>query len=492
MPSAIRQAVILCAGLGTRLRPITDNIPKVMVPIAGKPLLEWHIEEFKKHGVKEFFINLHYLPDVVTNYFGDGSRWGVKITYNIEEKMLGTAGGVKSFEKDLDEEFFVMYGDMFSLIDYSKMADTFRTKPADALGMMILGENDHPLDSDLAEINNESKFLKIHTKPHKKLPEKWKSMDAGFILRKKILKYIPDGVPYQIDHQLLPDIVSRGEKFYGYETTDYLLDIGTIERYEKVEEYVGKFRGSRVKMGAISIKQVIILCAGLGTRLRPLTDNIPKVMVPVAGKPLLEWHIEQFKKYGVMEFLLNLHYLPEVIKKYIGDGSKWGVKVSYSIGSLGTAGEMKRFEKDLDSEFFLIYGDMFSEIEYSKMASAFKAKPKDALGMMVVGENDHPLDSDLAEMGGESRFIKIHTKPHKELPHEWKSLDAVYIFRKKILDYIPGDVSYQIDHQLLPDIVSRGEKFYGYETTDYLLDIGTIERYEKVEEYIKKNSHAKS
>src|SRR3989338_9189883 len=73
--SSIKQAVILCAGLGTRLKPYTDTMPKAMLPVLGKPMLQWHVEQFKKHGVTEFFINLHYLPDVIKNYFGDGGAY---------------------------------------------------------------------------------------------------------------------------------------------------------------------------------------------------------------------------------------------------------------------------------------------------------------------------------------------------------------------------------------------------------------------------------
>jgi NDP-sugar pyrophosphorylase family protein len=101
----ITQAVILSAGIGTRLRPLTDNLPKVMAPIGGKPLLERHFEQFKKYGIKEFFINLHYLPEKITDYFGDGSKWGIKIVYKHEPEILGTAGGVKNFEGVLKNNF---------------------------------------------------------------------------------------------------------------------------------------------------------------------------------------------------------------------------------------------------------------------------------------------------------------------------------------------------------------------------------------------------
>lgn len=234
----IKQAVILSAGLGTRLRPLTDGVPKVMIPVAGKPLLEWHIEQFKKHGVGEFFINLHYLPDVIKNYFGDGSRWGVKIEYVLEEPDIrGTAGGVKNFDGKLRGDFFVVYGDIYSEVDYGAMAGAFAAHP-DAIGMELVGETDHPEDSDLVEVNNELRFVKIYQKPHATLPRRYKSMRGIYIFNQKILQYIPPKTYYEIDHQLLPDIIVKGEKFYGYETSNYLYDIGTPERYRTVEEYV--------------------------------------------------------------------------------------------------------------------------------------------------------------------------------------------------------------------------------------------------------------
>ncbi len=236
----IHQAVILSAGLGTRLRPLTDNIPKVMVPFAGKPLLEHHILQLKKHGVLEFLINVHYLPTVITDYFRDGSKWGVKIIYHVEGKILGTAGGVKGFERQLGETFFVLYGDMFSVVDYSKMGEAFQKKPADALGMMIVGKNDHPADSDVAEVDESLKFLKIYPKPHAypALPENFRTMDALFVFRKKILDYIPAGKQSDLDREVLPKALAAGEELYGYECADFLQDIGTMERYRKVEDYL--------------------------------------------------------------------------------------------------------------------------------------------------------------------------------------------------------------------------------------------------------------
>lgn len=235
----ITQAVILSAGFGTRLAPITGGkIPKVMMPFAGRPLLEWHIEQFKKHRINEFFINLHYLPEAITAYFGDGSKWRAKITYAREEpEILGTAGGVKNFDRLLGERFFVIYGDVFSLMDYATMAERFSEKE-DAIGMELVGATDHPYDSDLVQLDDELRFLKIHPKPHKTLPPNYKSMRGVFIFTNRILQYIPPMQYYEIDHQLLPDVLRRGETFYGYECNDFVKDIGTPDRYKAVNRWL--------------------------------------------------------------------------------------------------------------------------------------------------------------------------------------------------------------------------------------------------------------
>ena len=237
----IKQAIILSAGLGTRLRPLTANIPKGMIPFSGKPLLQWHIEQFKKHGVEEFFVNLHYLPNVFTDYFGDGSKFGVKINYFLEEpEILGTAGGMKDFSDKLRGDFFLIYGDVFSLLDYTKMAQSFFEKTDNPIGMTIVGFNNHPHDSDLVLVDENLKFIKIYPKPNKELPSNWRAMRTTFIFNERILKYIPENKYYEIDHNLLPDILEKGEKFYGYETTDYLKDIGTPERNAEVQKYISE------------------------------------------------------------------------------------------------------------------------------------------------------------------------------------------------------------------------------------------------------------
>ncbi len=233
----VTQAVIAAGGLGTRLRPLTDTIPKVMVPILGKPLLEHHIEQFKKHGVKEFFFTLHYLPQVIIDYFGDGTKWGVKVNYFIEKKLLGTAGGIKKFKDKLDESFFYTLGDIFSLVDYSNVSRVFSEKP-DAIGMQRIGKTEKFENIDLVEVNDEKLFLKIHPKPNVSRPPSSYLLRGSFLLNKKILSYIPEDLEYAMTTQLLPNVIARGEKFYGYECDDYSQGIDTAEKLREVEEYL--------------------------------------------------------------------------------------------------------------------------------------------------------------------------------------------------------------------------------------------------------------
>lgn len=242
MSATITQAILLSAGFGTRMREITKgDIPKVMVPLLGKPLLEWHIEQFKGCGIKEFFINLHYLPEKIIEYFDNGSKWGVKINYFLEHpEILGTAGGIKNFERYLADNFFVIYADTFYKINYQNIISFYFSKE-DAIGITTGRITDHPKDSDLAVIGPKNEVLEFLTKPHKGIPKKdFLGTSAPYIFSRKILEYIPASTYYEIDHNLVPDLLKRGNKYYIYKLKEeeFRKDVGTPERYRFVEDYL--------------------------------------------------------------------------------------------------------------------------------------------------------------------------------------------------------------------------------------------------------------
>lgn len=233
-PSSPRKAVILSAGMGTRLGELTRRLPKVMVPIAGKPMLEHHVEWLKGFGVREFYLNLHYLADVISDHFGDGAAWGVEIHYHREERLLGTAGALHGFRDALDETFLVQYGDVFSRLDVAHLAAFHRARAAAAT--LVVHPSSHPHDSDIVELDDDARVRRIHHKPG----------DARFgvlgnagayLLEPAALAHLPDE-PREEDfcRDLFPRMLAAGEALCGYDTGDLLLDVGTPGRLASIEQ----------------------------------------------------------------------------------------------------------------------------------------------------------------------------------------------------------------------------------------------------------------
>ena len=131
------KAIVLAAGKGERLKPLTNHVPKVMLLIANKPILQYHIEQLKKAGITDIAINLHHMPEKIKEYFGDGTRFGVNINYSYEENLLGTAGAVKKLKGFFDKTFVVVYGDIFSELNLKKLIDFHKQKK----GKVVLWQN---------------------------------------------------------------------------------------------------------------------------------------------------------------------------------------------------------------------------------------------------------------------------------------------------------------------------------------------------------------
>ncbi len=233
----ITQAVISAGGFGTRLRPFTDTHPKPMLPVLGRPLLEWHVAQFKRYGVTDFIFTLHHLPEVVTYHFKDGSKWGVHIEYAIEESPLGSAGGLKIIQERLQDRFFYIYGDTFSLMDYSAMQRTYASK-SEPIGMQRVKLTDEYSDADVAEMDEFSRFTAIHGKPHDRKYEKAYRMRGSFILENRICDLVPPHTATDLAKDILPAVLKRGENFYGYECDEYSKGIDTKEKLDEVEAYL--------------------------------------------------------------------------------------------------------------------------------------------------------------------------------------------------------------------------------------------------------------
>lgn len=227
------QAVILCAGKGTRLNPLTEVLPKVMLPVGGEPLLGRNIKHLKKFGIDEFFINLHYLPDSITDYLGTGEKFNVKIHYFKEKELLGTGGALNPFKKSLKQTFFLLYGDILTQLDIDKLLKFHQEKKADVTA--VVTETDHPWDSDLASLSADLRVEKLYFKPHKSKPKTGYGLAAAYMIEPEALKFLPKGV-FEFEKGFLQELVKENRSVYAYLTDELVKDIGTPERYRQVKD----------------------------------------------------------------------------------------------------------------------------------------------------------------------------------------------------------------------------------------------------------------
>jgi len=230
------KAIILCAGLGTRLGDLTRDKPKVMMPVGGKPLLQHHIELLRAQGVTDIGINLHYLPDPITGYFGDGKKFGVRIRYSLEKEILGTAGGVKRFAPFLgNEPFWVFYGDNLFVLKLETVVNFHRERKSAAT--IVLFEHHEPWTMGVVVTDPNGRVLRFIEKgPRESCPAKARVNGGIYLLEARVLDYISPDKPSDFGRDVFPEMLRRGEPLHALFPGIYLEDIGTPERYAKVQK----------------------------------------------------------------------------------------------------------------------------------------------------------------------------------------------------------------------------------------------------------------
>lgn len=219
------KAVILVGGPGMRLRPLTDNKPKSMVPVLNRPVLEHTLAYLKKHGIEDVILALNYLPDAIREYFGDGKKCGVRLTYCIEKEPMGTAGAVKNADAYLNDTFFVLNGDLFTDMNLKEMLAFHHEKKAKAT--ISLTWVDKPGAFGVVETDADRRVKRFIEKPPPG-EETTNWINAGtYILEPEVLQEMPSGQHYMFEKGLFPRLLEIGEPVYGYEYKGYWLDMGT-------------------------------------------------------------------------------------------------------------------------------------------------------------------------------------------------------------------------------------------------------------------------
>ncbi len=240
------KAVIMAGGKGTRLRPLTSNQPKPMIPIANKPCMEHIVNLLKRHGFEDILVTVGFMPEAIQDYFGDGSDWEVNIEYSVEDEPMGTAGSVKLAEDRLSERFVVVSGDALTDADLAKAVAFHEDRGAEAT--LVLQEVDDPSEFGIVIVDDEGRVERFLEKPD---PEEVFSYTANtgiYVLEPSVLEDIPAGEEYDFSDDLFPKLLDADRPVYGYVTEKpYWEDIGNIGQYMDAQKAVlnGEVRGVR-------------------------------------------------------------------------------------------------------------------------------------------------------------------------------------------------------------------------------------------------------
>ena len=227
------KAFLLAAGLGTRLRPITNVFPKCMVPIDGRPLIDWWMQLFAKHNIDEVLVNTHYLPDPVRDYIEVHNRKKERpyIVESYEEKLLGSGGTVRTnidFVKN-EKEFLICYADNLTNLNLTELLQIHRKH--NGILTMALFHTNKPKQCGIAVLDEKNCIVEFVEKPA--LPKGDLANAGVYAVSSDVFSYIPNQPVSDFGKDVLPLLVGR---MYGYKIRDYLLDIGTLDNYKKAQE----------------------------------------------------------------------------------------------------------------------------------------------------------------------------------------------------------------------------------------------------------------
>ncbi|MEV0394747.1 HAD-IIIA family hydrolase [Polymorphospora rubra] len=240
------KAVILAGGKGTRLADIAAGLPKPLVPVAGRPVLEYQIENLRRFGMTDITLIIGYQGSRIRKHFGDGSRFGVRVEYFEEEQPLGTAGALLCLRESLPERFLVLYGDLMLDIDFRRLID--RHVASAATATLVVHPNNHPADSDIVVVDDAQQVTGILPKNAPRREPYANLVNAGvFLLDREILDGIPAGEVADLESDVIVPAISRGS-VYGYRTTEYIRDMGTRHRFEQV--------GADVRRGVVASRNL--------------------------------------------------------------------------------------------------------------------------------------------------------------------------------------------------------------------------------------------
>ena len=294
------KAVIMAGGQGTRLRPLTSEQPKPMIPVVNVPCMEHIVNLLKRHGFEKVVATLEYMPEVIRGHFGDGSPWGVEMEYSVEEEPLGTAGSVKYVEGKLGERFVVVSGDALTDVDLGAVVRFHEERGADVT--LVLKKVDDPSEFGIVVLGDDGSVQRFLEKPDEDEVFSYTANTGIYVVEPGVLDEIPAGQEYDWSKELFPKLLDEGRPVYGYvmEDPSYWEDIGNIEQYMDAQRAVldgevrgvkppgeegreGTFVGDGVEAGEGSLEGPVVLGDGVwiarGATVGPYAILAPGVSV---------------------------------------------------------------------------------------------------------------------------------------------------------------------------------------------------------------------
>lgn len=225
------KAMILAAGVGSRLDPLTRNVPKPLVPIVNRPVMEHIVELLTRHGFDDIIVNLHYLGEQIEGHFGDGSKWGARIRYSKEDRLWGDAGSVKRCEHFFEDTFLVVGGDDITDLDLTRLLRFHKEKRA--IATIALSLVDDPSEYGIALLNERGRITRFLEKPRGEVIFSNAANTGVYVFEPEIFDLIPRGVTYGFGANLLPLLLEQRRPFYGFLTSSYWKDVGNLRTYQQ-------------------------------------------------------------------------------------------------------------------------------------------------------------------------------------------------------------------------------------------------------------------
>jgi len=253
------KAIIMAGGEGSRLRPLTCNRPKPMVPVLNRPVMAYCLDLLKQHGISEIGVTLQYLPQAIQDYFGDGSDFGVRLHYFVEETPLGTAGSVKNAAAFLDETFVVVSGDALTDLDLSQAIAFHRNRGA--AGTLVLTRVDCPLEYGVVITAPEGQIVQFLEKPS------WSevfsdTVNTGiYVLEPEVLDYFAPGQKFDFSQDLFPLLLREKKPLFGLVLSGYWCDIGIAQ--SDIAQHILDYLDSALKIVVSRWSSVVGLLVGI-------------------------------------------------------------------------------------------------------------------------------------------------------------------------------------------------------------------------------------